>query len=353
VSGVLNLLGFHIGRQSVLMPANESNPKGYWEHQLLTDLNDELLSRLGGTWHTPPAFPSGWQNAPEIEDIRQRARALIQEEFGPHKFWGWKDPRNCLLLPFWQPLLPPMRYLICLRNPVEVAKSLLRRDGFSVEKSFDLWLLHVKSALVHTENRPRLFVRYEELLADPHVELQRIGDFLGKSELVRLESTRQSVREFIDIELRHNQADLMDVVHEPRLAYEEKSLSIVLQLTLNILEAGEKTGESTKQLHHILNRLSECAWDARVEFKSKMAELEVTLGRQAEMESQLKSQQAENRRLNEVVRLAEQWQSSWFRRAFHRWHPPGAKRESIGLLKKLERSICKRLKLFSKQSPKP
>lgn len=360
MSGVLNLLGFHIGRPAVLMPPNEDNPKGYWEHQLLTNLNDEILSRLGGNWHTPPKFSPGWEEAPELEDLRQRARLLIQEEFGPHEFWSWKDPRNCLLLPFWQPLLPPVRYIVSLRNPVEVAKSLMRRDGFSLEKSVELWLVHVKSALVHSEHHPRLLVWYEDLLAHPDAELRRIGRFLGKTELVEMESTRRAVREFIDKELRHNQADVMDIVNETGLPYEEKSFYTLLQLIGNKLKAGEGANGSDGQLNHILNRLGESAWAAHAGFKDKLAELEVAAGRRAELEGQLRAQQSEsrrlkgelqaqqneNRRLNEVVKSAEQWQTFWFRRIFNRWHPPGASREKIGFMRKLERSIRKRRKRF-------
>jgi glycosyltransferase involved in cell wall biosynthesis len=49
-------------------------------------------------------------------------------------------------------------------------------------------------------------------------------------------------------------------------------------------------------------------------------------------------------RLSDVVSSAQQWQTSWFRRVFHRWLLPGANRQIIGFLKKLESSIRKRRK---------
>ena len=147
---LLNLLGVDLGPEEHLMAPNEYNSKGYWEHQPLTDLNDELLLRLGGSWHEPPIFFPGWESAPTLSDLRQRARALIREDFAAAELWGWKDPRMCLTLPFWQRLLPAMEYVICFRNPVDVARPLHHRDGCSFEKGVHLWLMHVKSALDHT-----------------------------------------------------------------------------------------------------------------------------------------------------------------------------------------------------------
>ena len=39
-SNILNLLGFSLGPHEHQMVATEFNPKGYGEHQLLTNLND-------------------------------------------------------------------------------------------------------------------------------------------------------------------------------------------------------------------------------------------------------------------------------------------------------------------------
>ena len=61
ITRVVNLLGWHLGAEERLMKADQFNPKGYWEHQSIVDLNDEILRRLGGSWRDPPPFPSGWE----------------------------------------------------------------------------------------------------------------------------------------------------------------------------------------------------------------------------------------------------------------------------------------------------
>ena len=62
-----------------------------------------------------------------------------------------------------------------------------------------------------------------------------------------------------------------------------------------------------------------------------------------DINSALNYQQQRIHQLDQVVASAMHWQSGpWFKRAFHRWHPPGARLSRLGFLKKLERSIRKR-----------
>jgi hypothetical protein len=229
VSRILNILGVYLGPEAHIMQPGPDNPKGYWEHYMLTALNDEILARLGGSWHEVPVFPAGWEVSSELADLRQRARAILQEDFATADLWGWKDPRTCLTLPFWQRLLPPMRYVICLRNPVDVSRSLERRDNFPFEKGVQLWLAHVTSALRHTTGQPRLFVFYEDLMEDWPTEIKRLANFLGKPELAEEEAIRSAIQEFIEEELQHHRTSLVDAIDEPKFSFPAKALYIVLR----------------------------------------------------------------------------------------------------------------------------
>jgi glycosyltransferase involved in cell wall biosynthesis len=229
VSRILNILGVYLGPEAHIMQPGPDNPKGYWEHYMLTALNDEILARLGGSWHEVPVFPAGWEVSSELADLRQRARAILQEDFATADLWGWKDPRTCLTLPFWQRLLPPMRYVICLRNPVDVSRSLERRDNFPFEKGVQLWLAHVTSVLRHTTGQPRLFVFYEDLMEDWPTEIKRLANFLGKPELAEEEAIRSAIQEFIEEELQHHRTSLVDAIDEPKFSFPAKALYVVLR----------------------------------------------------------------------------------------------------------------------------
>jgi hypothetical protein len=202
---VLNLLGAYLGPPEQMMPAAPENPKGFWEHLAITQVNDAILARLGGTVLDPPGFAEGWVNDPKIADLRQTAGALVARDFADAVMWGWKDPRTCLTLPFWQELLPSMRYVLSLRQPWSVARSLQRRDGLTLAKALHLWLLHLRQALAHTEGQPRIVVAYEDLLTDWRKEVRRLARFIGRPGEGERAEVQAAIGEFLDPALQHNQ----------------------------------------------------------------------------------------------------------------------------------------------------
>jgi hypothetical protein len=200
----LNLLGLHLGSNKALATQPASyNAKGHWEHEEFTWIGNSLLQRYGGSWHDPPSFPAAWERSATLDDLKDKARRLILSEFGSVDQWGWKDPRTCITLPFWQQLLPNMRYVICLRNPVDVCHSLANRDGFSAQKSSFLWFTYVCSALSYTQGKRRLVLFYEDLLDDHLPQLHRLAEFLGQSEKARSRDVQNAVRNFVDKDLQH------------------------------------------------------------------------------------------------------------------------------------------------------
>jgi len=229
VTQVLDLLGVYLGPESQLFPPTPENPRGYWEHIPFYRVNEGILKRLGGTWDEPPGFPPGWFTAAELADLRTQARRAITEGFAGHALWGWKDPRTCLTLPFWQALLPPMHYVVCLRSMTDVARSLERRDGFSSEKSARLWLLHVASAFAHTAGRPRLPLFYEDLMAGWQEQARRLASFLGVPERADDPAVQRAVGAAVDQELHHHRTSLPDAADDPALPFPAKAASLVLR----------------------------------------------------------------------------------------------------------------------------
>jgi len=193
--------------EDVLAKARSSNPEGHWEHYRLMRLNERILRSLGGSWREPPAMPPGWESAPGLAAEREEARALLFESFAGRELWGWKDPRNSLTLPFWQSLVPAMRFVICVRNPLDVAASLKRREGMSVAQALALWRVYVAAALVHTAGQPRLLVRYEDFFADCAGAAQRLGRFVGRDRAFEDGEGRRRLAETVDERLWRNRSD--------------------------------------------------------------------------------------------------------------------------------------------------
>ncbi len=230
VSRMLNLLGVHLGPGEAVSRTGRDNPKGYWEHEGFVGLNDEILARFGGQWDEPPAFPPSWPRDPRVGDLREKARHLLAEDFAAEPLWGWKDPRTCLTLPFWQDLIGPMRYLMCVRNPCAVVASLTDRNGMSSEKAERLWLTHVQASLAHTQGQPRMLVFYEDVIDDWRPELRRLAAFIGAPERADDPRVHEAVGGFLESEMCHHRPAMEDLVGDPAISLATKGLYLDLAL---------------------------------------------------------------------------------------------------------------------------
>src|SRR6266487_2008485 len=177
VTRFLHRCGLELGPESDLMPPQADNPEGFWEHLGFVALNDKLLAALGGAWDLPPR-PDESFTGPQLNPLRLKARLLI-ERFESARVWGWKDPRNSLTLPFWQDLLPGLKTLIVVRNPLEVAYSMRERNGTSFSLGLRLWEIYNRRLLEIANEQQRLVTHYDLFFDDAETEFRRIAEFIG------------------------------------------------------------------------------------------------------------------------------------------------------------------------------
>jgi len=176
VARLLHACGLDLGPESDLMPPAKDNPDGFWENLSFVAMNDELLNELGGAWDLPPRSTPFADK--RFDAMRTRAQILVSA-FSRSKVWGWKDPRNSLTLPFWRAIVPKLRTIIVVRNPLEVAYSLHQRNGVSLHLALSLWGVYNQHALSAAAPKNRIVSHYDSFFLDPEVELRRILSFLG------------------------------------------------------------------------------------------------------------------------------------------------------------------------------
>ncbi|WP_409019914.1 sulfotransferase family protein [Brevundimonas vesicularis] len=174
----------------------EDNPKGFWESEVLTALNDRLLAQGSSSWHDWRAFDWPAQGDAAALLVAE-ARIRVREEFGDAELIVLKDPRICRFLPFWRDVLEGMGYrVVCLsplRAPAEVAASLMSRNKMSRSHALRLWLRHVLDAEYTSRDLPRLILPWTEYLADCRGQAPRIASALGinldldEASLIRLD----------------------------------------------------------------------------------------------------------------------------------------------------------------------
>jgi hypothetical protein len=89
-----------------------------------------------------------------------------------------KDPRVCRLLPLWQQTCAEndiaLHTVILVRHPVEVARSLARRDNLPEIQSYVLWLRHFLDPERFTRGGSRSFVTYDQLMRNRLATIRRI-----------------------------------------------------------------------------------------------------------------------------------------------------------------------------------
>ncbi len=217
--------------------------------------NKWLLRSCGGRWDIPECinYLYGNREARELAAVylRRRLSSLACLEFlGPLRFaryrsllnigepWGWKDPRTTLTLPIWLEMFPGARVIHIVRNGVDVADSLCRRNAKALRvagekirrrviashipyfkgvfweslgesprvynhvEAFKLWEEYTGFAIKFTKslNDHLLEIRYEDFTGAPERSLARAVEFCGlgvtEESMGRLLATIQKERSF-------------------------------------------------------------------------------------------------------------------------------------------------------------
>ncbi len=144
----LNLLGCGLPR--TLLKADPTNPAGHWEPQGIVTLNDEILASSGSAWDDWSALDETWYASPVAQGFRERARAILENEFADSRLFVLKDPRICRLLPLWVGIVRTFGvspFIVSpIRNPLDVALSLEKRNGIDLSIRHLIWLRHVLDA---------------------------------------------------------------------------------------------------------------------------------------------------------------------------------------------------------------
>ena len=202
---VINLLGVPLNVRPDWTPANPRvNAAGFWESASLTDMNDEILAKLDGSWQAPPHLEDGWPSDPRLDTLRTTAPRAFDAAF-PTGQSVWKDPRNCLTLPFWLDVLDVTPAIVLVhRSPVEVALSLLRRDALPINHSLALWERYLRTSLGVAAALPTHVVDYRLLLDDPIGSATELQRFLASVGLNVVEPDEAALRSFLSPELRHS-----------------------------------------------------------------------------------------------------------------------------------------------------
>ena len=127
--------------------------------------------------HPPCSRPDG--NRTGVSPTRATASRLLSAAY-PHPGPSvWKDPRACLLLPYWREVLhAPMAAVLVWRGPLAVARSLQRRDGLPVPYGVALWERYNRSAIANLARTDVYVLDYDGMIEEPATSLAGLSAWL-------------------------------------------------------------------------------------------------------------------------------------------------------------------------------
>ena len=206
LSRALNLLGGDMPPR--LIEADQWNAAGYWESKPIKDLNEEMLLSGGGEWSEWLEFNPDWFKSSAVQRFRDRAIELVGSEFTDSPLFIFKDPRLSILMPFWRSIFDELGIdqvaIHPLRNPVEVARSLERRNNFLMSKGVLLWLRYTLDGERGTRGLRRIFTTFDDLLEDPAGLIERTQDDLGLIWPRNSVKARREIAQFLSADMRHH-----------------------------------------------------------------------------------------------------------------------------------------------------
>ena len=219
IGGLMNKMGLNTGGP-LIQPAFD-NEKGFFERLDVVLQNDYLLSKQGSHY----AYKSNkYDSMLGLQHImlernegkffaegRRALQFLNNENNYP---WMLKDPRLCITIRTWIPLLNFVpSILFTYRHPLDVGLSMNKRttENFPVQKGIKLWYVYNKSAIKHTQDICRVIASHRNVMKSPRQELDRIYNELIACGLnVPKKVSDEDIKSFIDPKLQHGKTTLLD-----------------------------------------------------------------------------------------------------------------------------------------------
>lgn len=207
---VMEILGCNLGEE-LLSADPETNPLGFFENLDALEFNEKLLKELGTDWQNPQPLRVNHYR----EEIKPKAEILLNEliqELVEKNVTALKKPRSAILLDLWAPVLEKqnldLKIVAAMRNPSEVAASLLKRDSLETILGLQLWVQASINTLRFARRHTNHFVFYDELLAQPKETVVALSNSIQMP--INYELLQDFLAAVVKPELKHHTAKESD-----------------------------------------------------------------------------------------------------------------------------------------------
>lgn len=212
LSGLLvNGMGYETG--GPMMGSAFDNEKGFFERIDVVQQNDLFMIAQKVWW---PINVRNYDPERALQD-KDSGKVVFEKGEKALKFfndpdnapWLQKDPRMCITLKTWLPLLNnEPAVLFTYRHPLQVARSLTKREkSIRTDHAFRIYIVYNMRAIQNSAGLCRVLTNNDAVLSDPLTEVHRIADELTTKCGVPgppRKLTQEDVDKFVDPSLQHN-----------------------------------------------------------------------------------------------------------------------------------------------------
>jgi hypothetical protein len=199
IMGLLARCGYSLGTSHRLIHANVpqfDNQRGHFENVTFIRINQDILEYAGGSWATLPPQEAIEATYDAVkDDLLEFCRV-----FDGHIL---KDPRFCVTLPLWRECLPIRNLVICLRNPMSVARSLKKRNGVPLSQGLKLWYEYNLRLTRNLEGISAVVIDYDRFQRSLEKEFCRLLEAIN-SPITKHEIREKNILTFYEEKLNHN-----------------------------------------------------------------------------------------------------------------------------------------------------
>ena len=222
IARAMQAVGVDLGDN--LRAGSGKNPTGFFEDNDVLRISKRVKRTLGIRGESVRLIEEAEYDLPVMRAIEDECVEMFRRRFGNSPVWGYKYARTSRFLPFFQRVFDrcglDARFVYAVRNPISVARSRLRLEPQrgTQEKSDLEWLINVVPYFERTRGKQCVFVDYDNVMADPARELERMARGLG---LPVDDKCRDEIRiyrdEYLKPGIRHSRFSIDDLDRDPNL----------------------------------------------------------------------------------------------------------------------------------------
>jgi hypothetical protein len=211
-SHILSMLGVDMAHELQIRP---SNAKGHWERPEIVGLQDEIYALLDRDFSSPQQdfpLPTAWWADPKVRAVQSRVESFLAARMPATGLFGFKDPRTARLLPLWLQIFKNLnlapRFVLCLRAPSQIARSLKMRDGLDPATGEYRALACISDCFRYVPGHELHIVDYEQWFDNYADNLNGLMDFLAIEWEQSEADLAAAVTGIVERDLRHSDESL-------------------------------------------------------------------------------------------------------------------------------------------------